>query len=46
MGRKKIYKTTEEIRQADCIKSMRYYLKNKEEIQKKNLKRYYDKKQK
>ena len=46
MGRKKLYKTNEEVRISINEKSMRYYLKNKELIQKKNLKRYYDNKQK
>jgi hypothetical protein len=46
MGIKKLYKTNEEVRISINEKSMRYYLKNKELIQKKNLKRYYDKKQK
>jgi hypothetical protein len=46
MGRKKLYKTNEELRISINEKSMRYYLKNKELIQKKNLKRYYDKKEK
>ena len=45
MGRKLKYKTDEEKRIAINEKSMRYYEKNKQLIQKKNLERYYAKKE-
>jgi len=44
MGRKLIYKTKEEKQAADNSKAMKYYWKNRKEIKRKNLKRYYDKK--
>ena len=44
MGRKKKYKTLEEKLVAGQEKAMRYYLKNKEEIKKKNLRRYHENK--
>lgn len=40
-GRKKIYQTPEEKNEANRIKAQRYYEKNKEQIQIRNLKRYY-----
>lgn len=43
MGRKKKYHTKEEKAQANRDKFMRFYEKHKGEIQKKNLKRYYEK---
>ncbi len=42
MGRKRIYHTDEEKRNAVNEKSMRYYLKNKEQIKEKNRNRYHD----
>lgn len=44
MGRKKKYKTEEDKVNAQKRWNMEYYEKNKKEIQDKNLKRYYDKK--
>lgn len=44
MGRKKKYTTKESRRQAVCDRSMKYYLKNKEDIKEKNLRRYYENK--
>ena len=44
MGRKKIYKTEEELLEKKRQWKMDYYNRNKEELQKKNLKRYHDKK--
>ena len=44
MGRKKIYKTKEEKQISINKKSMRYYWKNQEKIKKKNLERYYERK--
>jgi len=44
MGRKKIYKTTEEKRKANNEAFMRHYWKNQEKIKKRNLKRYYENK--
>jgi len=44
MGRKKKYITSEEQKQAVNERAMRYYLRNKESIQKKNLRRYYENK--
>ena len=44
MGRKKKYKTKEEIEQAVRDKAMRYYFRNQEVIKQKNLKRYYENK--
>ena len=41
MGRKKIHITPEEQRRSVNERAMRYYLRNKESIQKKNLRRYY-----
>jgi hypothetical protein len=45
MGRKRKYNTEEEKLQANHDKYMRYYWRNQEKIKKKNLKRYYGKKQ-
>jgi hypothetical protein len=44
MGRKKKYNTDEELKQAICEKSTKYYLKNQSIIKEKNLKRYYENK--
>ena len=44
MGRKKIYKTDEELLEAKRKWKMGYYWRNKEELQKKNLARYHEKK--
>lgn len=44
MGRKRKYFTAEEKRQANRDKFMRFYEQNKEEIKRKNLKRYHDRK--
>jgi hypothetical protein len=41
MGRKKKYLTEEEKRIARNKRAMRYYIRNKHEIKKKNLNRYY-----
>ena len=41
MGRIKKYQTEEELRIANNKKAMKYYLKNKKKIRKKNLLRYY-----
>jgi hypothetical protein len=46
MGRKLKYKTQEEKRLANNTKRMRYYEKNKETEKRKNLKRYYENKNK
>lgn len=46
MGRKCKYFNEEEKRIANNEKAMQYYLRNREKIKKKNLKRYYDKKEK
>jgi len=46
MGRKQKYFTKEEKVQANRDNVMRFYEKNKEEIKKRNLKRYYAKKNK
>jgi hypothetical protein len=45
MGRNLKYKTKEEYRIASNEKAMRYYEKNKQLIQQKNLKRYYAEKE-
>lgn len=42
MGRKLKYKTEEEKRIAKNARNMRYYERNKERIQKENLKRYHE----
>jgi len=44
MGRKKLYKSIEEIKKQNIEKSLRYYYKNKEAINKKSMKKYYDNK--
>lgn len=44
MGRKRKYFTDEELKQSNRDKFMRFYIKNKEKIKKKNLERYYEKK--
>jgi len=44
MGRKVIYKTKEEIKEANKIKSRKYYLKNAEKIKKRRMEKYYEKK--
>ena len=45
MGRKLKYKTIEEKRIANNEKAMRYYEKNKQLIQERNLKQYHAKKE-
>ena len=45
MGRHKKYNTEEEKQQANKDKYMRYYWRNVEKIKKKNLKRYYERKE-
>lgn len=45
MGRKKKYLTDEERRIARNERAMRYYLRNKEKIKTRNLKKYHDKKE-
>ena len=44
MGRKKIYFTEKEIKEANKRKSRRYYLKNSEKIKKKRMEKYYEEK--
>lgn len=44
MGRKRLYITQKEWREANRIKSMRHYWKNSEKIREKNLTRYYENK--
>jgi len=44
MGRKRIYQTEEEQKQANRDKFMRHYWKNAKSIRKKNLKKYYENK--
>ena len=46
MGRKLKYKTEEEKKQANRDKFMKHYWKNTEKIRKRNLKRYYENKNK
>jgi hypothetical protein len=46
MGRRKIYKTDEEKSIAKKKQWMEYYQKNKEEINKKRMDKYYDRKNK
>jgi hypothetical protein len=44
MGRIKKYITEEDKKKAVNERAMRYYLRNKEKIQNKNLRRYYENK--
>jgi hypothetical protein len=44
MGRKKKYSTSEEIRIAKRKQWMKYYLKNKESINVRRMKKYYEQK--
>lgn len=46
MGRRKIYKTEEEKSIAKKMQWMEYYQRNKEEINRKRMNKYYDKKNK
>jgi len=46
MGRKLKYKTEEERKEANRIKSRKYYLKNAEKIRKKRMEKYYEEKNK
>ena len=42
MGRKKLNRSKEEIRDQWKIRSNRYYQKHKEDIKKRNLRKYYE----
>lgn len=44
MGRKKLNRNKDEIRNQWKIRSNRYYQKHKEKIKKRNLKKYYENK--
>lgn len=44
MGRKKLYKTREELLNMHKIRSNRYYKNNSDKIKEKNLKRYHEQK--
>jgi hypothetical protein len=44
MGRKKIYKTEAEKKQANRLKARKYYLKNAEKIKKRRMEKYYEEK--
>ena len=46
MGRKKLYKTEAEKKQANRLKARRYYLKNAKKIREKRMEKYYEEKQK
>lgn len=41
MGRKKKYKTEDEIKEANRKKALAYYHRNKEEINRKKMEKYY-----
>ncbi len=41
MGRKKKYLTKEEKKKANSIKSLKYYYKNKDKINKNRMEKYY-----
>lgn len=46
MGRKKKYHTDEEIKEAKQLRWNRWYEKNKESLNEKRMKDYYDRKEK
>ena len=45
MGRKKLNRTLEELREQSNIRSKRYYQKNRTKINKKTMERYWRRKQ-
>jgi hypothetical protein len=45
MGRRKKYVNEEERKRADCEKARRYYERNREEVKRKNLEKYWEKRE-
>ncbi len=41
MGRKKIYKTEEELKEANKLKGRKYYARNREKCRKERMERYW-----